>query len=172
MDHGIGHTIPPGVLYSISLYQAALRHPRSCQWKTRAMLERRRFRPMRHWVCFACRKQFRKPLRLQNPEAEEQRAVETSSPCPGCGEPLVDMGQYFRPPARADGRAWNEWRQIAEHGTRLNTEGSVAWTDFVLRHTTGKLSARAIIRNCPYQVRSHGELLPHNIEWRYGRRRR
>ena len=135
------------------------------------MLEQRRFRPMRHWVCFGCRKQFRKPLRLEHLPLEAQPPAEAGSPCPGCGGSLVDMGRYFRPPAKADVKAWNEWRQIAEHGTRLNTEGSVAWIAFVLRYTTGKLSAAAIIRNCPCQGRFPGRVLLQNISWRCGQRR-
>lgn len=83
--------------------------------------------------------------------------------CPHCRQAMVDMGNYFRPPRTADRQQWEEMRRVAEHGTRFNTAGSFAWVRFVLRHTTGRFDAGAIIRNCPCQEGSKGQQLLRTI---------
>ncbi len=65
-----------------------------------------------HWVCFGCRKMFRKP-----------RGIE-ASPCPQCAAQMVDMGRYFEPPRNSNIRLWNRIKQLAETGFRFSSASS------------------------------------------------
>jgi hypothetical protein len=121
-------------------------------------------RPMRHWVCFDCRKQFRKPLMLDGPPTGTRVCTAVASPCPECKGDMTDMGTYFRPPARDDLRSWNHYRRIAEHGYRFMSEGSIAWLGYVVEHTTRRLDADILIGNCSCQDRTEGQRLLRRIE--------
>ena len=124
--------------------------------------------PMRHWVCFACRKQFRKPLApIRREHAQDSAQPEEQQPCPECKGSMIDMGKYFRPPRRRDKRDWEQLRLMAEHGFRFPTAGSVAWMQFVLAWTTGgRLDARPMIANCFCRTRSEGQRLLQKIALR------
>lgn len=125
--------------------------------------------PALHWVCFACRKQFRKPpLRTSEAGGGEYQTFL----CPQCKGSMVDMGRYFRPPRREDTRAWRHLWLLAEHGYRFRTEGSVAWARFVLSSTTGRLVARPLIANCACHTRTEGQRLLLAIAVRQQRTRR
>lgn len=66
-----------------------------------------------HWVCFACRKMFRK--------------FAPSCVCPQCAEPMTEMGAYFEPPKRSNYRIWEMLNALARDGYRFDTEGSRAF---------------------------------------------
>ena len=66
-----------------------------------------------HWVCFGCRKMFRKSVR--------------DCVCPQCAEPMAEMGAYFEPPKRSNVRMWEMLNALARDGYRFHTEGSRAF---------------------------------------------
>lgn len=63
---------------------------------------------MQH-ACFACRKVFKKPIRVQ-----AQATVH--HPCPACAQPLTMMGTAFRAPKSADQPQWRKVEQLAGAG--------------------------------------------------------
>src|SRR5579872_559379 len=52
-----------------------------------------------HWVCFGCRKMFRKSA---------QACV-----CPQCAVPMIEMGPYFEPPKRSNRQMWDVLNALA-----------------------------------------------------------
>jgi DNA-directed RNA polymerase subunit RPC12/RpoP len=56
------------------------------------------------FVCFACRKSFRKP-----------RTVEPRR-CPQCAGPVTMLGRKFCPPKAAQIEQWKKVQYLAEHG--------------------------------------------------------
>jgi len=65
-----------------------------------------------HWVCFRCRKAFKKPSEHDMPEDCQQR----SYPCPECRAPMHNMGKEFEaPPASAK----KKWAGIARGHTQI-----------------------------------------------------
>ena len=66
-----------------------------------------------HWVCFSCRKMFRKSAQ--------------SCVCPHCAGPMVEMGPYFEPPKRSNRPMWETLKALARDGYRFHTEGSRAF---------------------------------------------
>jgi DNA-directed RNA polymerase subunit RPC12/RpoP len=56
------------------------------------------------FVCFACRKSFRKP-----------RTVEPRR-CPQCAGPMTMLGRKFAPPKAAQIAQWKKVQYLAEHG--------------------------------------------------------
>lgn len=79
-----------------------------------------------HWVCFACRKMFRKPSRA------EQQPPMSGYVCPECKQPMCDMGVYFEPPRRNATKRWEVMRRLAEHGIRFRSEGSKAFVQAII----------------------------------------
>ena len=130
-------------------------------------------RPMQHWVCFECRKQFRKPL-LGTEVAVERGAVTPvpRHPCPECKRLMVDMGKYVRPPRRNNGRAWQQLRLLAQHGIRFTRAGDVAFMRHILNSTTGRLDARPLTAKCLCHVRTEGQRLLKAIVLNQQRRQR
>lgn len=103
-----------------------------------------------HWVCFLCRKQVRKLLPTQDVPRHKRRSVADAFDCSICHAPMVNMGNYFRPPRRNDRRAWEQMRLLAHQGIRFYTEvsayiwGSEGVKQRSLRATKTRLySARA-----------------------------
>ena len=66
-----------------------------------------------HWVCFGCRKMFRKSA---------QACV-----CPRCAVPMIEMGPYFEPPKRSNRQMWDVLNALARDGYRFHSEGSRAF---------------------------------------------
>ena len=80
-----------------------------------------------HWVCFDCRKMFRKPPRAQ------QEPPAGGYVCPECKQPMCDMGVYFEPPRRNAMKRWEIMRLVAQNGIRFRSEGSKAFVQaFIL----------------------------------------
>jgi hypothetical protein len=71
--------------------------------------------PRAHWVCFGCRKMFRKM---------ERHAANSAALCPQCRQPMTDMGPYLETPKHSNRRLWALLQELAEAGYRFNTEGS------------------------------------------------
>ena len=63
-----------------------------------------------HWVCFRCRKMFRKSSR--------------ECVCPQCANPMVEMGSYFEPPKQSSKRLWELLEALARTGFRFDTVDS------------------------------------------------
>ena len=57
-----------------------------------------------HFVCFPCRKQFKKP-------AGTREAL-----CPDCGQPMTPVNKDFRPPRRANENAWKRIKAFEDKG--------------------------------------------------------
>jgi hypothetical protein len=74
-----------------------------------------------HWVCFDCRKMFRKPPRVQ------QEPPACGYVCPECKQPMRDMGVYFEPPRRNATRRWAIMRLLAENDISFRSEGIKAY---------------------------------------------
>lgn len=132
-------------------------------------MERNTSRISLHWVCFACRKQFREAFQV--PVVPDDRDalldLQRVHRCPEYKQPMVDMGRYFRPPARRRRREWEQLRRLAEHGFRFTRVGSVAWVQFITQATTGRLDADWLIAACSCHWRTEGQCLLHKIR-RYG----
>src|SRR5262249_45384556 len=71
----------------------------------------------RHWVCFACRKVFRKP----------SHSSTFAYVCPQCRVSMTDMGTYFEPPKQSNRRMWDLMKALADSGYRFCSEGSRYW---------------------------------------------
>jgi len=92
-----------------------------------AELERiARRRNPEHWVCFDCRKMFK---RRALPENVASGPVRPARPryCPECGEPMRDMGVYFEPPRKIDLAGWKRRKLLSDCGYRACSEGSKAY---------------------------------------------
>lgn len=130
--------------------------------------------PSEHWVCFSCRKQFRKPRPGHGaPRGVRQPLEERVALCPECGAALISMGKYFRPPRREDRRAWAAFADLAEHGVRFHSEGVVAFTGVYRGTRIKRRRAAQIIGDCPCHTRTEGQRLLRVIAGRQrsGRRR-
>ena len=81
-----------------------------------------------HWVCFDCRKMFKRPAR---PENVASGPLTSACPyrCPQCGESMRDMGVYFEPPRRRDISGWARMKLLAEFGMGFYTEGGKSYID-------------------------------------------
>jgi hypothetical protein len=61
----------------------------------------------RHFVCFACRKAFKRPPVSDWPRAWTPPESEFDpAPCPDCGRRMADLGLDFKPPRRTDREHW------------------------------------------------------------------
>ncbi len=124
--------------------------------------------PSDHWVCFVCRKQFRKPLR-QKCSSEWSAAHQTLTwkrevlqadlSCPECHTTLVNMGKYFRPPRRENKQEWENVRRLAEHGIRFTSSGTMAFLRFVGGPRFDKEAVYQMIACCPCHTRTEGQRL-------------
>lgn len=88
-----------------------------------------RYLPGEHWVCFSCRKQFRKPSRQNcGPwELPSRRKPGRTYVCPECKAPMINMGMYFKPPRREDKQGWKRMQRLAENGVRFVADDTVAF---------------------------------------------
>lgn len=60
-----------------------------------------------HFVCFACRKMFKKTAFSELPAIRRASTFEEyRPPCPECGEPMHNMGKEFKPPKHGGLAAW------------------------------------------------------------------
>jgi hypothetical protein len=80
-----------------------------------------RRRNSEHWVCFDCRKMFRKVSRWGT------HIEGLPHECPECKQPMRDMGIYFEPPRRNDIDAWKRLELLASRGFTFHSEGSKAY---------------------------------------------
>lgn len=66
-----------------------------------------------HFVCFSCRKMFKKPSPSDLPAGRLPEAyARYLPPCPDCGQPMHNMGKEFAPPGRRDARAWKRIERV------------------------------------------------------------
>jgi len=62
-----------------------------------------------HFVCFACRKMFKKPPASEQSKYLPASANDEYQPvCPDCGRPMHNMGKEFEPPRQNDIKAWRD----------------------------------------------------------------
>ena len=91
-----------------------------------------RRRNKEHWVCFDCRKMFRKPSRWEG-VAPGREPPAPKHECPECKQEMRDMGTYFEPPRLQNKRAWEVMRILADSGFTFHSEGSKAFAEaFIL----------------------------------------
>ena len=70
-----------------------------------------------HWVCFHCRKMFKRNNFCEWPDSQKRRfSTEPIARCPQCRVPMTDMGVDFRPPRKADRKAWRTANSLAKQG--------------------------------------------------------
>ena len=74
-----------------------------------------RTRNREHWVCFDCRKMFKRPARPENVMSGPLLPANPYS-CPQCSRAMCDMGVYFEPPRRLDIAGWTRMKVLAEFG--------------------------------------------------------
>src|SRR5262245_31607034 len=63
------------------------------------------------YVCFNCRKMFR--LAPDHP-------TDPPPVCPQCGQGMVIVGRFFRPPRRTDTRRWRIVEELYRNGVRYS----------------------------------------------------
>ena len=91
-----------------------------------------RRRNKEHWVCFDCRKMFRKPSRWEGVAVGDEPQTPKHE-CPECKQEMRDMGTYFEPPRLQNKRAWEVMRILADSGFTFHSEGSKAFVEaFIL----------------------------------------
>ena len=79
-----------------------------------------------HYVCFDCRKQFRKPvdalarISLQGKvlEARLYDSGIVAYSCPQCAQPMTHIGKNFRAPRQDDIEGWEVARRLTNAGFR------------------------------------------------------
>src|SRR5689334_22195798 len=65
-----------------------------------------------HFVCFACRKMFKKTAYAQLPGAKRPSTYEEYQPtCPQCGQLMHNLGKEFEPPKQRNLKAWRDVEQ-------------------------------------------------------------
>jgi hypothetical protein len=117
-----------------------------------------------HFVCFACRKQFRKTHHLTY-TAFGQKPFEFPAPlpCPQCEQPMVDMGRFFRAPKQQEKATWEQLRLLALHGVRFTRATMVdTWGAFFTNHG-GARWAKAQIAQCSCHTKTPGKRLLQTI---------
>ena len=117
-----------------------------------------------HWVCFECRKQFRRtipPIGLPTPKQEYE--ANERQPCPVCAAPTVNMGRYFCPPRRNDRRAWEQMRLLANEGMRFYSGGAkYCWRIEGVTQKSIRVTQRRL-QKWKEQPRTQGEMLLQQI---------
>jgi hypothetical protein len=65
-----------------------------------------------HFVCFACRKMFKKTAYTELPPGKRPSTYEEYRPtCPQCRQPMHNLGKEFEPPKQSDLKAWRKAEQ-------------------------------------------------------------
>jgi hypothetical protein len=100
---------PPSAFVRVAFVTAINRFPGWNQKRT----------PGAHWVCFSCRKMFRK--------MDRHAIAKSAALCPQCRQPMIDMGSYFETPKHSNSRLWALMEELAETGYRFHTEASRAF---------------------------------------------
>lgn len=89
-----------------------------------------------HFVCFTCRKMFKKQSYWELPKGDRPVTHEEYRPsCPQCGEPMHNMGKEFKPPRQ---RAVKAWRDIGQRHEEIQKESLTSLQSEFLhgRHNT------------------------------------
>ncbi|HKQ91576.1 MAG TPA: DUF433 domain-containing protein [Blastocatellia bacterium] len=87
---------------------------------------------LEHWVCFECRKMFKRPFRLEN-DGVDPKAPARPYVCSQCREPMINMGLYFEPPRQDELASWKRMRLLADFGYFFYSEGAKSYIDnFIL----------------------------------------
>ena len=86
---------------------------------------------LEHWVCFECRKMFKRPFRIEN-DGADPKAPARPYICPQCRETTINMGLYFEPPRQDDLASWKRTRLLADFGYFFYTEGAKAYIEHYL----------------------------------------
>jgi uncharacterized protein (DUF433 family) len=102
--------------------------------QVRAVLEYEAQNKMRqynleHWVCFECRKMFKRPFRVEN-DGADPKAPARPYVCPQCRGPMINMGIYFEPPRQNDLASWKRMRLLADFGYFFYSEGAKAYIEY------------------------------------------
>ena len=116
-----------------------------------------------HWVCFTCRKQFRKPD-MMNQRLNTARAGDERVRCCGkCKSEMVDMGRFFKPPRRDDLEYWGNMQLLAEDGIRFASGNMTIFLRILGGKKSNKRSVKQMIAFLVCNSRSEGEILLHKI---------
>ena len=75
----------------------------------------------KHYACFACRKQFRRRLRSEQPHLANK--PDAPARCPQCRLLMADMGLDFKPPPTTDEKAWELVGKLYEVGLTFHSCG-------------------------------------------------
>lgn len=73
-----------------------------------------------HYVCFDCRKMFRRRL-LKDIDRDKENSIEAK--CPQCGGLMADMGLDFKPPRKTDIKAWQNVKDLYNVGITFHSCG-------------------------------------------------
>lgn len=73
-----------------------------------------------HYVCFECRKMFRRRL-LGDIDRDLKESSEAK--CPQCGGLMADMGLDFKPPRKDDVKAWQHIKDLYSVGITFHSCG-------------------------------------------------
>jgi len=81
-----------------------------------------------HFVCFACRKMFKKTAFGELPATDSALTYEEYRPtCPDCHQPMHNMGKEFKPPKLTDVKAWREAERSHSETQRKSMTSPQSW---------------------------------------------
>ena len=81
-----------------------------------------------HFVCFDCRKMFKKTAYAQLPTDKRPSTYEEYRPtCPECGQPMHNLGKEFKPPKQNNLKAWRDAEQHHEEIQRQSMTSPHSW---------------------------------------------
>jgi len=84
---------------------------------------------LEHWVCFECRKMFKRPFRIENDKVNPKSPARPYF-CPQRREQMINMGLYFEPPRQEDIASWERMRLLADFGHFFYGEGAKAYIEY------------------------------------------
>lgn len=85
-------------------------------------------RMLEHWVCFDCRKMFRKPSRWEGVHPSDKPEIPKHI-CPQCRKEMRDMGKHFEPPRRNNEKLWKIMKLLSDHGHTFHCEGCKSFVE-------------------------------------------
>lgn len=79
-----------------------------------------------HYVCFECRKTFkRRLLRDVNREKVINKEEELPSKCPECGQLMANMGKDLESPKKKDLTTWSHLKSLYQAGITFHSCGCI-----------------------------------------------
>jgi uncharacterized protein (DUF433 family) len=128
--------------------------------------KRKRWSPLdlnlEHWVCFECRKMFKRPFRIENDNVNPKSPAHPYF-CPQCREQMINMGLHFEPPRQEDIASWERMRLLADFGYFFYSEGAKSYIQYFFLSSPPpslrELRRRLVLDEKTMDERRHSERL-------------